>query len=90
MISVGIFTGYYPYKLDEVIRRIKASDFNCVQLDISFKDFDATKEPLTREKARWIRDAFRDANLPIIAVSATPISSIPIPRSGRRTSTISR
>lgn len=69
MISVGIFTGYYPYQMDEVIRRIKASDFNCVQLDISFKDFDATKEPLTKEKAHWIRDAFRDANLPIIAVS---------------------
>ncbi len=69
MINVGIFTGYYPYKMDEVIRRIKASDFNCVQLDISFKDFDATKEPLTKEKAHWIRDAFRDANLPIITVS---------------------
>lgn len=69
MIQVGIFTGYYPFALDEVIRRIKASDFNCVQLDISFKDFDATKEPLTKEKARWIRDAFRDANLPIVAVS---------------------
>lgn len=69
MISVGIFTGYYPYKLDEVIRRIKASDFNCVQLDVSFKDFDATKEPMTKEKAHWIRDSFRDANLPIIAVS---------------------
>ncbi len=69
MINVGIFTGYYPFKMDEVIRRIKASDFNCVQLDISFKDFDATKEPLTKEKAHWVRDAFRDANLPIIAVS---------------------
>lgn len=69
MISVGIFTGYYPYAMDEVIRRIKASEFNCVQLDISFKDFDAAKEPLTLERAHWIRDAFRDANLPIIAVS---------------------
>ena len=69
MIQVGIFTGYYPFALDEVIRRIKASDFNCVQLDISFKDFDATKEPLTKEKARWIRDSFRDANLPVVAVS---------------------
>ena len=69
MISVGIFTGYYPFALDEVVRRIKASDFNCVQLDVSFKDFDATKEPLTKEKAHWIRDAFRNANLPIVAVS---------------------
>ena len=69
MISVGIFTGYYPYKMDEVIRRIKASDFNCVQLDVSFKDFDSAKEPLTEQKAHEIRDAFRDANLPVIAVS---------------------
>ena len=44
MISVGIFTGYYPYDMKEVIRRIKASGFNCVQLDVSFKDFDAVKE----------------------------------------------
>lgn len=70
MISTGIFTGYYPYTIDETIARIKASDFNCVQLDVSFKDLDATKEPLTKEKANMIRDKFRDANLPIIAVSA--------------------
>lgn len=70
MINVGIFTGYYPYTLDETIRRIKATDFNCVQLDVSFKDFDSTKEPMTKEKAHWVRDAFRDANLPVIAVSA--------------------
>lgn len=69
MISTGIFTGYYPYTIDETIRRIKASDFSCVQLDVSFKDLDATKEPLTKEKAHLIRDKFRDANLPIIAVS---------------------
>ena len=70
MISTGIFTGYYPYTLDETIKRIKASDFSCVQLDVSFKDLDAAKEPLTKEKAHLIRDKFRDANLPIIAVSA--------------------
>jgi len=70
MISVGIFTGYYPFPMAEVIRRIKASDFNCVQLDVSFKDFDSVKEPLTKEKAHEIRDAFRDANLPVVAVSA--------------------
>lgn len=69
MLSVGIFTGYYPYDVDEVIRRIKATDFNCVQLDVSFKDVDAAKGELTREKAVAIRDKFRDANLPIICVS---------------------
>lgn len=70
MISVGIFTGYYPYTIDETIRRIKKSDFNCVQLDVSFKDCDATKGELTHEKAREIYTKFRDANLPIIAISA--------------------
>ncbi len=70
MLSVGIFTGYYPYNTDEVIKRIKDSDFNCVQLDVSFKDCDAAKGELTREKAVEIRNKFRDANLPIIAVSA--------------------
>lgn len=70
MISVGIFTGYYPYTMNEVIRRIKESDFNCVQLDVSFKDFDSAQQPLTKQKAHEIRDAFRDANLPVICVSA--------------------
>lgn len=70
MINVGIFTGYYPYTIDETIGKIKQSGFNCVQLDVSFKDCDATKETLTKEKANLIRDKFRDANLQIIAVSA--------------------
>lgn len=69
MISVGIFTGYYPYTIDETITRIKAGGFNCVQLDVSFKDCDAAKEPLTKAKANLIRDKFRDADLPIITVS---------------------
>ena len=48
MISVGIFTGYYPYTIDETIKRINESGFSCVQLDVSFKDCDATKEELTK------------------------------------------
>lgn len=70
MLSVGIFTGYYPYGLDETIRKIKESDFNCVQLDVSFKDCDAAKGELTKEKAVEIRSKLRAANLPVIAVSA--------------------
>ena len=70
MISTGIFTGYYPFDIDETIRRIKKDGFSCVQLDVSFKDCDAAKEYLTKEKANLIRDKFRDANLPIIAISA--------------------
>ncbi|MEG1426068.1 MAG: TIM barrel protein, partial [Oscillospiraceae bacterium] len=70
MISTGIFTGYFPYKIEETIGRIKENGFSCVQLDVSFKDCDAAREILTREKAIAIRDRFRDANLPVIAVSA--------------------
>lgn len=69
MLSVGIFNGYYPYTLEESIRRIKAHGMNCVQLDLLFKDMDLSPAALTKEKCHKIRDAFRDANLPIVAVS---------------------
>jgi sugar phosphate isomerase/epimerase len=69
MISVGIFNGYFPYTLDETIKKIKALGFTCVQLDLAFKDMDLTLNTLTKEKCHAIRDAFRDANLPIVAIS---------------------
>jgi len=69
MIATGIFTGYYPMTLDGAIANIKKDGFSCVQLDVSFKDIDAAKEVLTKEKANLVRDKFRDANLPVIAVS---------------------
>jgi sugar phosphate isomerase/epimerase len=74
MISVGIFNGYYPYTLEETIKRVKQDGFNCIQLDLSFKDFDLNDphtlpQNLTIEKARAIRDAFRDANIEIVAIS---------------------
>jgi sugar phosphate isomerase/epimerase len=69
MISVGIFNGYYPYSLSESIERIKKDGFSCVQLDLTFKGMDLSPEALTKEKCHQIRDAFRDANLPIVCVS---------------------
>lgn len=69
MISVGIFNGYYPYTLDETIAKIQKDGFTSVQLDLSFKDMDLAFENLTTEKCHRIRDAFRDANLPIVAIS---------------------
>jgi sugar phosphate isomerase/epimerase len=69
MISVGIFNGYYPYTLAETIAKIQKDGFSCVQLDLSFKDMDLSAESLTLEKCHHIRDAFRDANLPIVAIS---------------------
>lgn len=69
MISVGIFNGYFPYTLAESIKRMKDLGFGCVQLDLCFKDMDLDLETLTPEKCHVIRDAFRDANLPVVAIS---------------------
>ncbi|QHW29602.1 sugar phosphate isomerase/epimerase [Paenibacillus rhizovicinus] len=69
MLSVGIFNAYYPYSLQESIARIKKDGFSCVQLDLAFKDMDLSPESLTREQCHRIRDAFRDANLPIVCIS---------------------
>ncbi len=70
MITVGIFTGYYPYTLKETIAKAKKDGMNCVQLDLEFKDIDLSRGNITKEKAHQVRDAFRDANLPIVAISA--------------------
>lgn len=70
MISVGIFTGYYPYTIDETIEKVKNDGMNCVQLDLDFKDIDLSQGNITKEKANVVRDKFRDANIPIVAISA--------------------
>ena len=70
MIPVGIFTGYFPYSLNESIQKLKGHGFSTVQLDLSFKDIDFTPGTLTRDKCVTVRDAFRRANLPICAISA--------------------
>ena len=69
MLQVGIFTGYYNDTLEDTIKKIKEGGFSCVQLDLSFKDFDAAREDVTSDKCKRVRDAFRDANLPIVALS---------------------
>lgn len=69
MISVGIFNGYFPYTLAESIKRIKALGFSSVQLDLCFKDMDLAYPAITSEKCKIIRDAFRDADLQIVAIS---------------------
>ena len=89
MISVGIFNGYYPYTLEETINRVKKDGFTCVQLDLSFKDFDLNDphtlpQTLTAEKARTIRDAFRDANIQIVAISGYTNLISPDPEKKRK------
>lgn len=69
MISVGIFNGYLPYNLEESVTRIKALGFTAVQLDLSFKGMDLSMDSLDRKKCHIICDAFRDANLPVVAIS---------------------
>jgi sugar phosphate isomerase/epimerase len=70
MMQVGIFNGYFPYDLDEQARRIRALGFNTVQLDLAFKDIDfSTPDAITPDKARRVRDAFRDHDLPVCCVS---------------------
>ncbi len=70
MISVGIFTGYYPYSLEETISRLKKDGMSCVQLDLEFTDIDLSNGQITKQKACHVRDRFRRANVPVVAISA--------------------
>ncbi|KQY20430.1 MULTISPECIES: sugar phosphate isomerase/epimerase family protein [Rhizobium/Agrobacterium group] len=69
MMQTGIFTGYFPYALEETARKIRALDFNTVQLDMHFKDIDLSAGQITKDKCVKIRETFRDHNLPISCVS---------------------
>lgn len=69
MMQAGIFTGYFPYELTEAARRIRGLGFNTVQLDLHFRDIDLTAGQITRDKARTVRDTFRDHNLPVCCLS---------------------
>lgn len=70
MIQMGIFTGYFPYTLAEQAQKILALGFNTVQLDLAFKDIDfSTPGSITLEKAKLVRETFRDHDLPICTLS---------------------
>ena len=69
MIQVGIFTGYFPYPLEETAKRIRSLGFNTVQLDVSFKDMQTGPGELNAKKCRQIRDVFRDHDLPVCCIS---------------------
>src|ERR1044071_1607687 len=69
MIQVGIFTGYFPYSLEETAKRIRSIGFNTVQLDVNFKDIDLATDEINSEKCKKIRDTFRNHNLPISCIS---------------------
>lgn len=74
MLAYGTFSGIFKSDLKTTIKKIKEYGLNCVQLDLSFPDLDleyneTLAEKLTIEKCHRIRDAFREANLPIVGVS---------------------
>ncbi|MCI1002669.1 sugar phosphate isomerase/epimerase [Ochrobactrum sp. J50] len=69
MMQVGIFSGYFPYSLEETAKKIRALDFNTVQLDMHFKDIDLSAGQITKDKCIKIRETFRDHNLPISCIS---------------------
>ncbi|GGB06967.1 xylose isomerase [Brucella endophytica] len=69
MMQVGIFSGYFPYGLEETAKKIRALDFNTAQLDMHFKDIDLSAGQITRDKCIRIRETFRDHNLPISCIS---------------------
>lgn len=68
-MQVGIFTGYFPYGLNETAKRIRDTGFNNVQLDVSFKDMDVSSGQLTVQKCRTIQDAFSAYNLQVSCIS---------------------
>ncbi len=85
MIQVGIFNGYFPYALEEQARRIRALGFNTVQLDLAFKDIDfSTPDSITVEKAKRVRETFRDHDLPICTISGYTNIVHPEPAERRR------
>lgn len=69
MMQTGIFTGYFPYGLTETAQKIRALNFNTVQLDMHFKDIDVSAGQITPDKCRQIAGTFRNHHLPISCIS---------------------
>jgi sugar phosphate isomerase/epimerase len=70
MMQIGIFNGYFPYTLKEQAKKIKSLGFNTVQLDLAFKDIDfSTPDAITKEKAKVVRETFREHDLPVCCLS---------------------
>lgn len=88
MLQVGIFTGYFPYALEETARRIQSHGFTTVQLDADFKDLDLSNEGISKDKCHKVRDTFRDHNLPVACISA--YSNIVSPEPARREQILAR
>jgi sugar phosphate isomerase/epimerase len=88
MMQSGIFTGYFPYGLEETARKIRGHGFNTVQLDLHFKDIDLGPGQITKDKAKKVRDTFRAHDLPICCISG--YTNIIHPDSGHRKANVER
>jgi sugar phosphate isomerase/epimerase len=88
MLQVGIFTGYFPYGLEESARRIRELGFNTVQLDLIFKDIDLSTENISKRNCTRIRDVFRRHNLPVSCISS--YTNILHPNSAQRKANLDR
>lgn len=69
MMQAGIFSGYFPYTLEDTAKVIRGHNFNCVQLDMHFKDVDVSDGQITKDKCIQIREMFRRHHLPVSAIS---------------------
>ena len=70
MMQAGIFTGYFPYGLEETAQKIRALDFNTVQLDLHFQGHRPHRRPDHHGQGEEeCATRFRDHNLPICCVS---------------------
>ncbi|MEX1238965.1 MAG: sugar phosphate isomerase/epimerase, partial [Cyclobacteriaceae bacterium] len=88
MLQVGIFTGYFPYSLEETAGVIRNLGFNTVQLDLIFKDMDLSTENINKGNCTKIRDTFRKHNLPVSCISS--YTNIIHPDPAKRDSNIKR
>ncbi len=79
MIQIGIFTGYFPYSLEETARKIRELNFNTVQLDVTFKNMDVGLGKLNSSACKKIRNTFRDHHLPVCCVSGYSNLVHPVP-----------
>jgi sugar phosphate isomerase/epimerase len=67
-MQLSIFSGYFPYGLEESAKKIRSHGFNTVQLDPHFKDIDLSHGNLTAANCKKVRDTFRAHDLPISCI----------------------
>ena len=83
MMQAGIFTGYFPYGLEETAKKIRDLNFNTVQLDLHFKDVDLSAGRSQRTRRRRFATHFATRTCRSAASPAIRTLSTRTRRSGR-------